>query len=80
MKEILILLGLLIFSTLMMRGLVKLSEWQAKRKWMKDTLIFLGILFSILPAIYFTLKLIIWWTEKMEGKWVKITNFGYYLV
>tara|TARA_Y100001937_G_scaffold124524_1_gene189399 strand:- start:914 stop:1021 length:108 start_codon:yes stop_codon:yes gene_type:complete len=35
---------------------------------MKDTLIFLGILFSILPAIYFTLKLIIWWTEKMEGK------------
>jgi hypothetical protein len=32
MKELLILLGLLIFSTLMMRGLAKLSEWQAKRK------------------------------------------------
>ena len=32
MKEILILIGLLILSTLMMKGLAKLSEWQAKRK------------------------------------------------
>ena len=30
--------------------------------------IFLGFIFAILPAIYYTLKLIIWWTEKMEGK------------
>tara|TARA_Y100000996_G_scaffold354374_1_gene294522 strand:- start:318 stop:425 length:108 start_codon:yes stop_codon:yes gene_type:complete len=35
---------------------------------MKDTIIFLGFIFAILPAIYYTLKLIIWWTEKMEGK------------